>query len=192
MSLNKNKKEFEMGYADWHFLMKDLEENKGARNGLLLIAVLFVVLCGVLFVYLSLPNKNAALETLFVERIVPKTTLNRVVDNRYVAIEQNLRYAIIEEMGYLQTINNPLYKELQIMNENYENYLAIQDISGKPNWEMKVCYSTNMKKMNGVELPNKKDEIYIENPYKETIRSIVFGERVVVPKTETILYPCVK
>ncbi|CAM3327298.1 hypothetical protein [Helicobacter labetoulli] len=181
-----------MGYADWHFLMKDLEENKGARNGLLLIAVLFVVLCGVLFVYLSLPNKNAALETLFVERIVPKTTLNRVVDNRYVAIEQNLRYAIIEEMGYLQTINNPLYKELQIMNENYENYLAIQDISGKPNWEMKVCYSTNMKKMNGVELPNKKDEIYIENPYKETIRSIVFGERVVVPKTETILYPCVK
>ncbi len=192
MSLNKNKKEFEMGYADWHFFWKDFEENKGFRNGLLLIAVLFVVLCGVLFVYLSLPNKNAALETLFVERIVPKTTLNRVVDNRYVAIEQNLRYAIIEEMGYLQTINNPLYKELQIMNENYENYLAIQDISGKPNWEMKVCYSTNMKKMNGVELPNKKDEIYIENPYKETIRSIVFGERVVVPKTETILYPCVK
>ncbi|BDB64140.1 hypothetical protein T36_0587 [Helicobacter cinaedi] len=57
-----------MGYADWHFMMKDLEENKGFRNAILTAIVLAFLIFIALFVWFKIEErKRDAVEMVFVE-----------------------------------------------------------------------------------------------------------------------------
>ena len=137
-----------MGYADWHFMMKDFENNKGFRNAILTAIVLAFLIFIALFVWFKIEErKRDAVEMVFVEHILPHLLLELT--------EENLDKTILEAIQTLKSENNSLYEELETMRQNYQIFLLHND---------KPCILDSKQGATG--------HYRVENPYKYTIQEI--------------------
>ncbi|BDB64157.1 hypothetical protein LS74_010555 [Helicobacter magdeburgensis] len=162
-----------MGYADWHFMMKDMKENP---KGFLVGLVVIIILIGLFFLFKSLDNhkrrieeaqKNIPHELLF--SAIAKKTLKR---KEILEAEQNQTMAdIYSKLDSVITITPEhikmygedytaeIEKKFNIMRENYALFLRIDD-NTYTNLRLKKCIDKQE--------PTK--DKFIRNPYFDTIR----------------------
>ena len=171
-----------MGYADWHFLMKDFEKNpKGFLIGFLII----VLLAGGGYLLFSFQkyraNKKEATqfvpyETHFIGiakknltgEEIKQAKKNKQMKKIYDKLDSILPMNAKELQGpynrYSDEYTNSVIEAFQKMKKNYEMFLALED-NDFTNLRMKKCLDTQGK-----------IKKYIKNPYFKTIEAIENGK----------------
>ena len=124
----------------------------------------FFLVVGVLLLPSSSEIKRQeALEIIFREHIMPKTLQDGIKT-------ENMDKAISEEIALLKEKQNPLYKDLILMQENYHDFLQY--------CEKQISKQTNNKYLEGLDdIKNTKQKNAFvcdaTNPYHASIQSMI-------------------